>query len=51
MLTVLAWPAIGPHFQPMFFDPIFIGLLASAGAVALLVTSFVLRLLNSGETF
>ncbi len=44
MLTVLAWAVIGPSFQAMFFDPIFIGLLGAAGAVALLATSFLLRL-------
>ena len=44
MLTVLAWAVIGPPFQAMFFDPIFIGLLGAAGAVALLATSFLLRL-------
>ena len=46
MLTVLAWPAIGPVFQPMFFDAIFISSLAAAGAVALLAACFLLRLLN-----
>lgn len=46
MLTVLAWPAFGPAFQPMFFDHIFVGLLAATGAVALLVTSFLLRLIS-----
>ena len=49
LLTVLAWPVIGPQFQPMFFDPIFLGLLTVAGAVALLVTSFGLRLLHRDE--
>jgi leader peptidase (prepilin peptidase) / N-methyltransferase len=45
LLTVFAWPRIGPLFQSMFFDPIFLGLLIVAGAVALLATSFLLRLL------
>ena len=44
MLTALAWPIIGPVFQSMFFDPVFLGLLAAAGAIALLATSFLLRL-------
>ena len=48
MLTVLAWPWFGPHLQGAFFDPVFVGLLAAAGSVALLATSFLLRLLNRG---
>ena len=38
------WPAIGPQFQALFFEPFFIGPLAAVGAIALLAASFLLRL-------
>jgi leader peptidase (prepilin peptidase)/N-methyltransferase len=49
LLTVLFWPKIGPHFQPAFFDPLLLALVFGAGAIALLLTSFLLRLVRGGE--
>ena len=46
MLTVLTWPILGATFLPLFFDAVFLGLLGTAGAVALLAASFLLRLVN-----
>jgi len=46
MLTLLDWPAIGGHFRPVFFDAWILGVLGVAGAVFLLLTSFLLRLIR-----
>lgn len=46
MTTLLAWPVLGPHFAPGFFDPVMIALLGIVGGGALLVVSFMLRLLR-----
>jgi leader peptidase (prepilin peptidase)/N-methyltransferase len=48
VITVLAWPRLGPNFQMLFFDPIFLGLMGGAGGVALLMISFLLRLVMGG---
>ena len=46
MITLLAWPAIGPQVQIVFFDPLFLGLMTGAGAVILFITAFALRLVR-----
>ena len=46
IVTVLCWPAIGPGMQQAFFEPVLLGLLAAAAAVALLFVSFLLRLIG-----
>jgi leader peptidase (prepilin peptidase)/N-methyltransferase len=49
LLAVLFWPWIGQPFQPAFFDWLLLVLVFGAGAVALLITSFLLRLVRGGE--
>jgi leader peptidase (prepilin peptidase)/N-methyltransferase len=44
VLTVLGWPALAGQFRILFFDPIFLGLMALAAAIALLFIAFLLRL-------
>jgi leader peptidase (prepilin peptidase)/N-methyltransferase len=46
LLTLLAWPGIGRHFQIVLFDGWVLGILGVAGAVFLLITSFLLRLIR-----
>lgn len=46
IVTVLLWSRIGPEVGMAFFDPMFAGMLAVAGAVALVIVSFMLRLLG-----
>jgi leader peptidase (prepilin peptidase)/N-methyltransferase len=48
LITVLCWPALGPTFQVLFFDPVFLGIMATGGCVALLVVSFLLRIVRGG---
>ena len=45
-ITLAAWPTLGGQFQPLFFDPTFLGLLAVAGGVIFVVVCFLLRLLR-----
>jgi leader peptidase (prepilin peptidase)/N-methyltransferase len=46
LITLLSWRVVGDHFRPVFFDPLFLGILAGAGAFLMLVISFGLRLLG-----
>ena len=46
MITLLGWPYIGRPYEPLFFDPLLLGLLVGLGAVLLLITSFMLRVLR-----
>jgi leader peptidase (prepilin peptidase)/N-methyltransferase len=46
LVTLLGWPYLGPRIQYVFFDPPFLGGLVGAGAIILLVTAFLLRLLR-----
>jgi len=46
LITLLAWPAIGPHVQLVFFDPLFLGVMAGSGALILFLTAYALRLVR-----
>lgn len=46
MLTLLLWPSLGRHFWPLYSEPLFLGLAASLGAILLLVTALLLRLMR-----
>ena len=46
VLSLLLWPGLGNYYRPLFFNAQTLGLLAGAGAVFLLVTSFLLRLIR-----
>lgn len=46
VVTVLCWPGIAPGLQPALFEPALLGMLGAAAAVALLLVSFLLRLLG-----
>jgi leader peptidase (prepilin peptidase)/N-methyltransferase len=46
VLTMLAWPAIGPKMAFLFFDGTLIGLLVLAGGAILFIASVLLRLLR-----
>lgn len=49
LVTLLAWPHLGPHFRVLFFDGHFLAFLGGAGAILLLLTSFLLRLIRGTE--
>jgi leader peptidase (prepilin peptidase)/N-methyltransferase len=46
LITLLAWPHLGPPFQMVFFHAQFMGILVAAGALMLLITSFLLRMVR-----
>jgi leader peptidase (prepilin peptidase)/N-methyltransferase len=46
LLTLLAWPVIGRQARFAFFEPVMLGVLTGAGAIILLVTAFLLRLVR-----
>jgi leader peptidase (prepilin peptidase)/N-methyltransferase len=48
VLTVLAWPALGPYVQPVFFDPLMLLFLGVMMPVMLLFLGFILRLILPG---
>jgi leader peptidase (prepilin peptidase)/N-methyltransferase len=48
LITLLCWPRLGPAFQILFFEPIFLGVMGGAGGLALLIISFLLRLMMGG---
>lgn len=48
LLTLFGWGMIGPHFQMLFFDKTLLIVMTVAGAVFLLVISFLLRLMRGG---
>jgi leader peptidase (prepilin peptidase) / N-methyltransferase len=50
MLTLFAWPAISEPFRPLFFQGWILGSMFVLGAVFLLFTSFVLRLVRGTGT-
>jgi leader peptidase (prepilin peptidase)/N-methyltransferase len=50
VLTLLGWHWIGRYFETIFFWPEALGTLVAVGAVLLLVTSFMLRLLRGTST-
>ena len=49
VLTMLGWQWIGPHLAPVFFDAWYMGILVGAGAMFLLLASFLLRLVRGGD--
>jgi hypothetical protein len=46
VLSLFLWPVVGDYYRPLFFDAWKMGFIAAAGAVFLLVTSFLLRLIR-----
>ncbi len=44
LVTLLGWQVVGDRYRLIFFDPLILGALAAAGAVLMLVISFLLRL-------
>jgi leader peptidase (prepilin peptidase) / N-methyltransferase len=46
VITLLGWRVIGEHFRPVFFVPLVLAFMGGAGAVLLLVISFMLRLVG-----
>lgn len=46
LISLLYWPSIGGHFQPLLFNAGWMGTLAGAGAFSILAAAFVLRLLR-----
>jgi leader peptidase (prepilin peptidase) / N-methyltransferase len=44
VITLLLWPRIGPNFQMLFFDPLFLAVMFGGGAAGMLVLAFVFRL-------
>ncbi len=48
VLTVLAWPTLGPHVQPVFFDPLMLTFLGVLMPVTLVFLGFILRLTRPG---
>jgi leader peptidase (prepilin peptidase)/N-methyltransferase len=50
LLALLGWRSIGVYFQPIFFWPQALAWLVGVGAVLLVVTSFLLRLVRGTPT-
>jgi leader peptidase (prepilin peptidase)/N-methyltransferase len=46
VMTILGWPVLGDQFKPVFFEPIFLGVMGGGGAMALLALAFLLRLVR-----
>jgi leader peptidase (prepilin peptidase)/N-methyltransferase len=49
LITILTWPALGPHFQLLFFEPTLLLFMGVGGGIALLVISFLLRLIRGTD--
>src|SRR5262249_34725634 len=49
LVTLFAWPRIGAHFRILFFDPLFLGVIAGSGALMLVAVSFILRMVRGAS--